>query len=255
MEKGEKLPLPEGSHWEPLGKNCRVLVTEEYKFTTDTLLLACFSMPHGGEDCADIGTGCGMIPLLWCVRGEPGFLLAVDIQRKAVRLANRSAEENGFEDKMHAAVGDIRNYKLLYTHQSLDLMACNPPYYPANSGDKPKRYFRKTAWHEEEMTLETLAIAGKYCLKHGGRLCICLPVERLPEAMGLFQKYGLEPKRLRLVQSRPGKAPYLFLLECRRGGNPGLMVEPTLMIADEQGNITGEMHEIYEDYEEGKGLC
>ena len=68
--------------------------------------------------------------------------------------------------------------------------------------------------------------------------------------MGLFQKYGLEPKRLQLVQSKPGKAPYLFLLECRRGGKPGLAVEPTLIITDEQGNYTREMQEIYGDYRE-----
>jgi len=250
ISEKEARPAPENSHWEPLGKNCRVLVTEEHKFTTDTLLLACFSMPRGKEDCADIGTGCGTIPLLWCARGEPGFCMSVEVQREAAHLARLSIEENGFEGRMYVVLGNIREYKLLYTHQSLDLMACNPPYYPPDSGYQPKKRSRKISRHEDQLTLEVLAAAGKYCLKQGGRLCICLPTERLTEAMGLFQKYGLEPKRLQLVQSRPGKAPYLFLLECRRGGKPGLAVEPTLIITDEQGNYTREMQEIYGDYRE-----
>ena len=54
-----------GARWEPLSSACRALVTREHSFTTDTLLLADFSLPRRGEVCADLGTGCGAIPLLW----------------------------------------------------------------------------------------------------------------------------------------------------------------------------------------------
>lgn len=255
MPIGEKdaRPMPEHSHWEPLGKNCRVLVTEDHKFTTDTLLLACFSMPRGGEACADIGTGCGVIPLLWCARGEPGFCRSIEVQLEAAELARLSIEKNGFAGKMQVELGNIRDYKQLYAHQSLDLMVCNPPYYPADSGYRSQNSSRKLARHEDQLTLEALAAAGKYCLKHGGRLCICLPTERLAEAIEVFHPHGLEPKRLRLIQSKPGKAPYLFLLECRRGGKPGLLIEPTLSITDEQGNYTEEMQKVYGDYREAAG--
>ena len=87
-----------------------------------------------------------------------------------------------------------------------------------------------------------------YSLRHGGRLCICLPSVRLTEAVCLFHDRGLEPKRLRLVQQRPGKEPYLFLLECRKGGGAGLVVEETLVLTDGSGNYSLEMGRIYGDY-------
>ena len=44
-----------GARWEPLSSACRALVTREHSFTTDTLLLADFSLPRRGEVCADLG--------------------------------------------------------------------------------------------------------------------------------------------------------------------------------------------------------
>ena len=75
------------THWEPLSKTCRVLVSPVYGFTTDTLLLAHFSMPERGESCADIGTGCGVIPLLWKLRGGARKIYGVELQEEAVSLA------------------------------------------------------------------------------------------------------------------------------------------------------------------------
>lgn len=239
-------------HFEPLGKNCRVLVSDEHRFNTDTLLLADFSMPRHNEVCADIGTGCGTIPLLWRARGKLSSVTAVEIQSDAAALAERSVQENGFSGEIKVVCGDAKNYKEIFIHQSLDLMACNPPYFVLGSGFLSEGT-RKTARHEEELTLEALAGAAKFALKHGGRLCICLPVDRMAEAMAVFRANGLEPKRLRLVQSVPGKPPYLFLLECRRGGKTGLTAEPALILKNSDGTPTPELNEIYGDYLETAG--
>ena len=51
------------THWEPLTGGARVLVSREHTFGTDAVLLADFSAPRPGELWADLGTGCGVIPL------------------------------------------------------------------------------------------------------------------------------------------------------------------------------------------------
>ena len=66
--------------------------------------------------------------------------------------------------------------------------------------------------------------------------------------MASLQKEGLEPKRLRFVQQRQDKAPFLFLLEAARGGNPGMQVLPTLFVEDSAGGLSPEMLEIYGSY-------
>lgn len=232
-------------HWEPLSKTCRVLVSPVYGFTTDTLLLAHFSMPEKGENCADIGTGCGVIPLLWRLRGKAGKIYGAELQEEAAALARESVKENGFQEDIEILWGDARNR--LFGHESLGLMACNPPYQPLGAGLRNPEPGREAARHELTLTLEDLAEAARYALAFGGRLCLCLRPFRLAQAMALFSGKGLEPKRLRLVQPRAEKAPSLFLLECRKGGKTGLSVEPTLLIENEKG-FSREMLEIYGDY-------
>lgn len=236
--------------WELLGNGLGVLTTKEFGFTLDALLLADFSMPRKGESCADLGTGCGIIPMLWKGRGAPGPVWGVELQKDGADLAEHSAERNGFGRDVTILWGDARRARDLFSHQSLDLIACNPPYYPVHAGPSGEKESRRTARREETFTLSDLAQAARYALKWGGRLCLCLPLFRLGEAFSLFQEAGLAPKRLRLVQSRKEKPPYLFLLECRKGGRPGLEGEPTLILEEEPGKPGKELLAIYGAYRE-----
>lgn len=241
------------AHFEPLGKNCCVLVSTRHRFNTDTLLLADFSMPKRGEICADIGTGCGAIPLLWCARGKPKSVVAVEIQRDAAELAEKSVNANGFSSEIKVLCADVRGYKEIFGHQSLDLIACNPPYFVRGSGFASISAAEKTARHDENLTLRDLAGVAKFSLKFGGRLCVCMPTDRMAEVIGIFRASGLEPKRLTLVQSTPVKPPYLFLLECKRGGKTGLEVKPNLVLNDAFGRATPQLNKIYGDYLETAG--
>lgn len=234
-----------GAHWETLAPGYRVWVTKEHGFTTDTLLLADFARPRRGEACADFGTGCGAIPLLWAARGEPSAIWGIEVQEGAAGQARRSVEESRAGEHITILHGDVREIQTLLPHESLDLIACNPPYQAAGRGLASPDPARAQARQGDTLSLEELARAAKFALKFGGRLCICLRVPRLAEAMGVFRSAGLEPKRLRLVQQRVEKAPYLFLLECRKGGRPGLEAEPVLLLEGP------EMERIYEGYKEG----
>lgn len=236
------------SHWEPLTSCLRVLVSPSYSFTTDALLLASFSLPRRAEPCADLGTGTAVIPLLWCGRAEPGPILALELQPEAAQMAARSVEANGLGDRITVLQADVRDYKRHLPHQGLGLIACNPPYFPAGTGLSASDPARAQARQAETLTLSDLAIAARYGLKYGGRLCLCLPAQRLAEAVCLLSCQRLEPKRLRLVQQSPQKEPYLFLLECRLGGKPGLKVEPTLCICGESGTYSTEMQAVYGEY-------
>ena len=244
----------EQASWEPLAPGCQVLVTREHGFSTDTLLLAAFSQPRRGERCADLGTGCGTIPLLWRARGEPGPILAVELQPQAAEQARRSVERSGYNGHIQVVEGDVRDYKALLPCQGLDRVACNPPYTLPGAGAASPDPQRRAARQGDCFSLEDLAQAARYSLKHRGRLCLCLPVRRLAEALGLFPRWDLEPKLLRLVQQRRDKAPYLFLLECRRGGRPGgLEAAPTLLLEEDTGGPTRELLEVYGSYRDNAG--
>lgn len=120
--------------WETLAPGCRVQVTKEHSFNTDTLLLADFSRPNPGESCADFGTGCGAIPLLWAARGKPGAVRAIELQKEAAALAAESVQASGLSGVITVLQGDVRQIKSFLPHESLDLVACNPPYQAAGTG-------------------------------------------------------------------------------------------------------------------------
>lgn len=239
--------------WETLAKGYGVWVTKEHGFNMDTLLLADFAMPGKGEVCGDFGTGCGTIPMLWAIRGRPGAVWGIEIQEDGARLAGESANRNGLGEVVKVLRGDVREIKSLLGAESLDLVACNPPYQRAGAGLASPKAARAAARVDGSLTLEELAGAARYALRFGGRLCICLRVQRLAQAMGVFSSAGLEPKRLRLVQQRAGKAPYLFLLECRKGGRSGLEMEPVLLVEGPGGGMSEELMKIYGEYREGAG--
>ena len=82
-------------------------------------------------------------------------------------------------------------------------------------------------------------------MQYGGRFCLCQRPERLTDVLLAMRQNGLEPKRLRWVQQRPEKAPWLFLAEGKAGAKPGLITEPPLIVENADGSYTDEMKQIY----------
>ena len=236
-------------HREPLGGGVEIFVSDSYHFSTDTVLLADFSFRAGAKKCADLGSGCGTIPLLWLKR-DPGLsVCAVEIQKDACSLLRDSVCLNGLEDRLTVLNADLRDLKGKLPFGAFDVVACNPPYKQDGTGLLNPEEKKLLARHEAECTLDDVCEAAANLLQFGGRFCICQRPERLPDVTESMRRFGIEPKRLRLVQQRKTKAPKLFLLEGRRGGTRGFLdVLPTLFIEDESGGFSDEMMQIYGDY-------
>lgn len=241
---------------EPLSPSISVFVSQTHRFNTDTILLAHFAAPKRGEKCADFGTGCGAIPLIWLARYEPAQICGVEIQPDACELVRQSAEHCGVADRLRVLNLDLRQLDQTKPRdpwlENCDLISCNPPYKAQGTGIENPEQGKRMARHEEACTMEDVARAAASCLRYGGRLCLCQRPERLTDVLTTLCANGLEPKRLRFVQAREGKAPKLFLLQARKNGQPGgLLVEPPLILHNEDGTFTREMLEIYGNYKEG----
>lgn len=245
--------LLEGERLEPLSRSAGVIVGPGFSFNTDSILLAAFSMPAPGEKCAELGTGCGVVPLLWCLRARPGRVWAAEIQPEACSMARRSVSYNRMEDRISVVEGDLKRLAASgAVPGGLDLVACNPPYQPDGTGLKSADEHLRIARHEVACGFSDVAAAAASLLRWGGRFCCCMRPERLCDAVLLLRGAALEPKRLRFVQQRRSKAPFLFLLQAARGGKPGLAVEPVLFVEAEGGGCSEEMRAVYGEYGEGK---
>ena len=226
--------LKDGEKLEPLGNGIKIIVSDEHKFWTDTVLLANFAKPKKSDNACDLGTGCGAIPLIWCRNAPPKSITAVEIQENACDMLQRSIALNNIQN-IHVIHSDLRELDGKVPFSSYNLVVCNPPYKAEGTGIVNPNDAHKIARHEFSC-----------------RLCMCQRPERLSDVITDMRKFGIEPKRLRFVQQRPSKPPKLFLIEGRRGGNPnGLIIEPVLFIEKDGGDFSDEMIEIYGAYKEG----
>ncbi len=233
---------------EPLGKDFFVNVTPHHTFGTDAVLLSNFAKAKKSDKLVDLGTGCGIIPLLMLRDGYLKNAIGVDISEEACFLANKTRQELGLEN-FWVINSDLKDLKGKVEFGSHTLITCNPPYKANGAGLKNPDRVESVARHEVECTLEDIISVSSRLLQTSGRLCMCHRPERLAELMSLMSEYKVEPKRLRLVCQRKGEEPWLVLVEGRRCGNKGLRIEPTLYV-EENGGFSSEMIEIYGSYKE-----
>lgn len=236
----------------PLGGGVTIWVNEVHRFGTDAVLLADFASPRPGEAACDLGTGCGILPLLWCRGAAPATVTALDIQPDAIALLTRSVAENGLEDRVTPLLADLRQEPATLRGK-FRLVTMNPPYQTAQSGAPSPCEGRSLARHEVTCTLSDAADSATRLLQTGGRFCLCLRPERLADAMEAMRRADLEPKRLRLVVPRPGAAPHLFLLEGQKGARPGgLRIEPIFSLTDAAGADSPEMAAVCREYRQAR---
>ena len=212
---------------------------------TDSVLLADFVRPGGAKRGIDLGCGGGILGLLLLCRSEKLRMTGLELRPDAAALGRENLERNGLSGRGEILTGDIREHRSLFAPGSFDLAVSNPPYFPAGSGGVSPDPARAAARGEESCTLSQLCEAASWLLHTGGRFCLVHRPERLSELFVCMSQNGLEPKRLREVCSRPGAAPSLILAEGLRGGKPGLVIEPPLILRDEKGEDSGEVRRIY----------
>lgn len=214
------------THWEDLGDGIAVLVSSSHGFGEDALLLAEFSAPKSRERVCDLGTGCGILPLLWCRGPAPAHITGVDCAADAIALAEQSADRNRLKERVQFLCADWNALPAVLPRGGFDRVVCNPPYFASGSGAPSREQAAKTARHEPGPDmLPALCRAAAGLLKNRGRFCLCHRPERLADLMLALRGAGLEPKRLQLVQQRADKAPWLLLCEAVKGGGNGLRIE------------------------------
>lgn len=236
--------------YEYLGSGIRVAVSKENSFGTDAVLLADFASPKRNEKACDLGTGCGIIPMIWCRNGQAKEITAVELQEKGFLQTCESIRISSVEDKVRAVNHDLKDIKSVLGHASMDIVTMNPPYKAADAGIKSVAKAELIARHEVECNLDDICSTAAYLLNFGGRLCMCNRPERLSDTIVAMKNNGIEPKRLRLVAKTPYTRPWLFLVEGRKGGKPFMNIDPLLIMYGEDGELSKEVTDIYGEYKE-----
>lgn len=209
---------------EPLANGRFALVDDVCTFGTDAVLLSEFAVIRNTDRVCDLGTGCGIIPLLWYAAGLTPSVDAVDLSGNAASLCRKAVEQNGLSDRI--TVWEQDWCALTLPAGAYDAVVCNPPYFPQGSGKVSAHPDRQLARHETATTLQDVCSAARRLLKVGGHFYFCHRPERLADVMVTLREQGLSPARLQWVHARSDTAPFLFLCDAVKGGHPQLITHP-----------------------------
>lgn len=216
-----------------------------FKFGIDAVLLSDFAQVKKKHRVMDLCTGTGIVPFLVYGKYEPQSVFGLEIQRDMVEMAERSVKLNSLEGRVQFINGDLKDIDTLKKLDRFDVVTVNPPYKLNNSGILNPLDKLAIARHEVLCNLEDVIAASRVLLKDNGRMFIVHRPERLADIFTLMRKYKIEPKRVKMVHPKMGKAPNIVLVEGQRDGGAYLKWEAPLYVYDENGRYTKEIDEIY----------
>lgn len=216
-----------------------------FRLSTDSVLLAYFVNTPKPSRIIDLGSGTGVLTVLLAEKYPGAHITGIEIQQGSAELSRLSLRENSFDENCEVLCADLRKHRSLLPAGKFDLVVSNPPYFPAKGGYSAPEKQRRIAREEVCCTLTDICRAAAYLCRWGGTFAMVHRPERLSEICCMATAEGLEPKRLRFVQYKARSVPSLVLMAFRRGANPGLMLEPPLILANEDGNDTEEVIRIY----------
>ena len=231
--------------------NLQLLQSESgYRYSLDPILLARFVKVKKGARVVDLGTGCGILPLLVARLSDATECVGIELQPELADRAARNVELNSLRERVHIMQGDIRGIREIFPASCFDLVMSNPPYRQLDSGRIAPNDERAAARHELAGGVADFVAAASWLLINGGSFAVIYLAERLPELIMEMIARGIEPKRLRMVYPRQSETARMVLLEGRKGGRPGLQIEKPLCIYKDNAaerDYTEEVLQMYED--------
>ena len=177
-----------------------------FLFSLDSVLLANFvTIKLTDKKIIDLCSGNAPVPMLMSFRTK-ARIFGVEIQKYIYDMGVDSIKENRMDKQIEFINEDIKEIDKIYESESFDIVTCNPPYFKYQEDSLINENEGKAiARHEVNVKLEDIISTAKYLLKNGGTFAMVHRPERLIEIINLMQKYGIEPKKIRLVYPKEDK--------------------------------------------------
>ena len=216
-----------------------------YRFSIDAVLLASHTGPRPNDTILDLGTGCGIIPIIMAYR-YPGIrVYGIEVQKDLADIARLNVEENNMDDRIFIRCMDMKTLRHDMTSGPVDLVVCNPPFRKVHSGRINPDQERAIARHEIKTTLYDVIKTSRSMLRTSGRFVIIYPAERITDILSQMRTFGIEPKWIRMIHSGKNTDAKLILIAGKKAARPALKIGPPLIIYRENGTYTDEVEKMF----------
>lgn len=211
-----------------------------FPLSTDSILLADFVRLSPNSTVLDLGSGCGTLGVLLCAKDEKCTVTGIELDETAHNAALENIRRNSLETRMNSICTDLRTANQIFSPGSFRCCVSNPPYFAGGPASSEVPLARR----EDCCTPSQLFAAAGRALQYGGDFFLVHKPERLAQLCACATQAGLEPKRLRLIRHRENSPVSLILLQCRKGGKPGLIWEE-FFLSDAHGQPSAYYKELY----------
>lgn len=207
-----------------------------YRFSVDAVLLSQFCRIRKSEKVIDLGTGCGVLPLLLSHTTKAHSFVGVEIQKELAELGKKNVILNHLEDRVLILQRDFRELKDAFPPESFDVVLSNPPYRKYRTGRVNPAMEKAIARHEIKGTLEDLLSIASYLLPPKGRCYLIFPALRTVDLLVVLRSQRLEPKRLQFIHPRLEEDAKFILSESIKDSGVELRVmDPLILQGDGSG--------------------
>ncbi len=185
------------------------------------------------ESFIEIGSGVGCLSFMIFDR-YPYFKKAmlVEIQREIFNVLKENIERNNLQDRVILINSDARELPSLFPNlaNSFEVVFTNPPHLKRGAGRISPYESKIISTMEMFLTLDDIGKISSHFLKIKGRLYIIHRSERLKEIISSLDNFGLEVKRMSFIYTSQTKPSKRVLIEARKGGRPGVIIEPPIFL-------------------------
>jgi len=216
-----------------------------HRFSTDDVLTAW----HGTSWCPraervlDLGTGIGSVAMIAAWRLPGARFVAVEAQEESLKLARKSVQYNGLEERCELRAGDFRERGVIAASERFDLVLGSPPYFPLSAGIHGDHPQKVACRFEARGTIaDYCAVAARH-LDWGGVFACVFPDDQRGRVGKAAQDSELVIVRRRPVVLKEGEAPLLCLFAMVRSNHLPVWfrgrtwVEPPLTIRTKEGQV------------------
>ena len=211
-----------------------------FPLSTDSMALADFVRLPRNARVLDLGSGCGTLGLLLCAGNDYCQVTGVELNPDAHEAALENIVRNNLTHRLFSICADLRSISAHFPAGHFSCCVSNPPYF--TGGPSSQKY--PTARRTDFCSLSELFAAASYALQYGGDFYLVHKPAQLAEICACAAAVNLEPKRLRLIRHTPEDDIALIMLQCRKGGKPGLLWEE-LTLKTKEGPPTEDYNRIY----------
>ncbi|MFY9104710.1 methyltransferase [Aliarcobacter cryaerophilus] len=189
----------------------------------------------------DIGSGSGILGLLFSNKYRKTNLNQVEIQDIFQFFSTKNAKINKISSTMHKG-----SFLELDFDKKFDICISNPPFYHSDVIKSEKENI-KIARYNDYMPLRDFIKKASKVLKNDGKFFFCYDCKQLADIILYLKEFKLNLEALQFVHPNDSKDATLVMIYAKKNSKSLVKILNPLIVFDENNEFTKTVQNIYKE--------